>query len=396
MAFLATVPPFQHGVWIQITQGGLLVFASVIVLLILMYCKVPKRRLEWKVWWAYSLSFPVFVLINENWTLRLVEYYGILGLGMYTWNFFQLVRLGNSQQSLVPHAFGFGLLCFMALSASDLLFLAGVLPFDGYFLNQYLGIAMFLAMSYFLIEKYSMLLTDADQFNQILQTSLTKREAELAAQYQTLQKIDEDRVKMTERQRLMADMHDGLGAHLVAAIHHLQSSNFNRKNTLNLLESGLRDLQLTIDSMEPIEQDLTTLLGAFRYRIADNMRSAGIRLHWVVEQDIPTVPHLDARNCLHVLRIVQEIFTNILKHAHANEISLQISRGPNYVGVQIQDNGVGFVQERCRHGRGLRNLTQRAGAIGASIDMTTGPGCGTRFMLKLPLEGLNQNEFSNS
>ncbi|MEW6204699.1 MAG: ATP-binding protein [Pseudomonadota bacterium] len=385
LAFLTTVPPFEHGLWIQITQGGLLVFASAIVLLILLYCRVPKQRLEWKIWWAYTLSFPVLLFINENWALRLVGYYGILGLCMYCWNVVLLIRHGNSKQSLAPHAFGFGLLCYMALSLSDLLFLAGILPFDGYFLNQYMGIAMFLAMSYFLIDRYSGLLAESDRFNETLQSRLMEREAELATQYQRMQKTDEEKVKMAERQRLMADMHDGLGAHLVAAIHHLQSSNFNRKSTLNLLESGLRDLQLTIDSLEPIEQDLTTLLGAFRYRIADNMRSAGIRLHWVVDEDIPPVPYLDARNCLHVLRMVQEIFTNILKHANASEVSLHVSRGPKYVGVQIQDNGVGFVVERSGHGRGLKNLKQRAASLGGNIEMSSEVGHGTCFLLKLPL-----------
>ncbi|MCR2745337.1 sensor histidine kinase [Limnobacter parvus] len=386
LAFLTTTPPVEHGAWIQITQGGLLVFASLIALLGLLYCKVPKRRLEWKIWLAYTLSFPVFILINENWALRLVGYYGIVGLTMYSWLVILMIRMGNATQSLSPHAFGFGLLCYTLLSVSDLLYLAGILPFDGYFLNQYMGIVMFLAMSYFLIERYSTMLSDSDRFNETLQASLAAREAELADQYKKLQKIDEEKVKMTERQRLMADMHDGIGAHLVAAIHHLQSSNFNRKNTLNLLESGLRDLQLTIDSLEPIEQDLTTLLGAFRYRIADTMRSAGIRLHWVIDDNIPAIPYLDARNCLHVLRIVQEVFTNVLKHANATEISLQVTRGPKYVGVQINDNGVGFVLERCQHGRGLKNLAQRAEALGGSIDMSTEVGHGTRFLLKLPLD----------
>lgn len=386
LAFLTTTPPFEHGTWIQITQGGLLVFASLIALLSLRYCKVPRHRIEWKVWAAYTLSFPVLLLINENWALRLVSYYGVVGLCMYSWNVVLMVRMGNAMQSLAPHAFGFGLLCYTLLSASDLLYLAGTLPFDWYFLNQYMGIVMFLAMSYFLIERYSNVLAESDRFNETLQTTLMAREAELAAQYKKLQKIDEEKVKMTERQRLMADMHDGIGAHLVAAIHHLQSSNFNRKNTLNLLESGLRDLQLTIDSLEPIEQDLTTLLGAFRYRIADTMRSAGIRLHWSIDGNIPVIPYLDARNCLHVLRIVQEIFTNILKHANATEISLEVTRGPKHVGVQIRDNGVGFVLERCQHGRGLKNLSQRAEALGGSIDMHTEVGHGTRFLLKLPLD----------
>lgn len=386
LAFLTTVPPFEHGTWIQITQGGLLVFASLIAALSLLYCKVPKHRFEWKVWGAYTLTFPILIAINENWALRLVGYYGILGICMYSWNVVLMMRMGNATQSLAPHAFGFGLFCYIVLSISDLLYLANVLPFDFYFLNQYMGIAMFLAMSYFLIERYSSMLAESDRFNETLQTSLMAREAELAQQYRQLQKIDEEKVKLSERQRLMADMHDGLGAHLVAAIHHLQSSNFNRKNTLNLLESGLRDLQLTIDSLEPIEQDLTTLLGAFRYRISESMRSAGIRLNWVVDEQIPPIPYLDARNCLHVLRIVQEVFTNILKHANADEVSVTVSRGPKYVGVQIQDNGVGFVVERTRRGKGLKNMAQRAAAFGGSVETSTQAGLGTRFLLKLPLE----------
>ena len=150
--------------------------------------------------------------------------------------------------------------------------------------------------------------------------------------------------------------------------------------------SGLRDLQLTIDSLEPIEQDLTTLLGAFRYRIADSMRSAGIRLNWMVDEHIPPIPYLDARNCLHVLRIVQEVFTNILKHANADEVTVTVSRGPKYVGVQIQDNGVGFVMERTQHGKGLKNMAQRAATLGGSVETSTQAGLGTRFLLKLPLE----------
>lgn len=384
LAFLTTVPPVGHSQWIQITQGGLLLFASLMVALILIYCEIPRRRPEWKVWWAYTLSFPVLLVIDQNWALRLVGYYSILGLLAYSWCVWLLMAHGNRSQSLAPHLFAFGLLCFMLLSISDFLMLVGRLPTDAYFLNQYMGIAMFMGMSYFLLERYSNLLAESGRFNEILQRKLTEREAELADQYRRLQKTDQDKVKMAERQRLMADMHDGIGAHLVAAIHHLRSPEFSQKNTLQLLESGLRDLQLTIDSLEPIEQDLTTLLGAFRYRIADNMRSAGIQLNWVIEDDIPALPYLDARNCLHVLRIVQEIFTNILKHAQATEVSLRVSRGPNYVGVQVQDNGVGFQPENRRQGRGLGNIVQRTATLGATIDIQAHPGLGVRYQLKLP------------
>ncbi|HEX4879461.1 MAG TPA: ATP-binding protein [Limnobacter sp.] len=386
LAFLTTTPPFEHAIWIRITQGGLLLFAATLVLLILVYCQTPKRHWVWRLWWFYSLTFPLLLAIKAEWALRLVSYYGFVGLLVYAWGVSTLMRLGNSRQSLAPHFFAFGMLCFVCLSVTDLLFLIGVTPFDGYFLNQYIGAMMFLAMSYFLIDRYSGLLQEADQFNETLQQRLIEREAELATQYEKVKKIDQEAVRLAERHRLMADMHDGMGAHLVAAIHQLQSPVFDRQSTLQLLESGLRDLQLTIDSLEPIEGDLVTLLGAFRYRIASSLKSAGIDLVWSVEQDIPELDYLDPRNCLHVLRIVQEVFTNILKHAKASEVHVSVSRGPKHVGVHIRDNGVGFRLDDASTGKGMKTLQYRAAQLGASLALHARPGEGTRFELHLPTE----------
>ncbi|HEX4917073.1 MAG TPA: ATP-binding protein [Limnobacter sp.] len=388
LAFLTTTPPFEHVAWIRITQGGLMIFAATLVLLILVYCQVSKKHWVWKIWWFYTLTFPVLLAIRSDWALRLVSYYGFAGLLVYAWSVTALIRLGNARQQLAPHFFAFGMLCFASLSVADLMFLIGVRSFDGYFLNQYIGIVMFLAMSYFLIDRYSGLLREADQFNDTLQIRLMQREAELAAQYDTLKIVDQEKVRLAERHRLMADMHDGMGAHLVAAIHQLQDPEFDRQNTLHLLESGLRDLQLTIDSLEPIEGDLVTLLGAFRYRISNSLKASGIALHWAVHTDIPDLPYLDPRNCLHLLRIVQEVFTNILKHANATEVQLLVSRGPKHVGVHIQDNGVGFDVSSSFTGKGMKTLQHRATQLGAHMVLESNPGVGTRFALHLPIDTL--------
>ncbi|HEX4856847.1 MAG TPA: ATP-binding protein, partial [Limnobacter sp.] len=85
------------------------------------------------------------------------------------------------------------------------------------------------------------------------------------------------------------------------------------------------------------------------------------------------------------LRIVQEIFTNMLKHSKATEVSLVLARGPNYVGVQIRDNGVGFDLDKSRLGRGLKNMSQRAATLGGSLQIETQPGSGAVHHLKLPL-----------
>lgn len=386
LAFLTVNPPFPHEVWVRITQGGLLLFASTLVLLILVYTQTHRKHWVWKVWWIFSLSFPVLLAINANWALRLVSYYGFIGLLVYAWSVQRLMRFGNARQQLAPHFFAFGMLCFVSLSILDLMFLIGVSDFDGYFLNQYIGIVMFLAMSYFLLDRYSGLLRESDEFNETLQTRLMQREAELAAQYDNMKQIDQEKVRLAERHRLMADMHDGMGANLVAAIHQIQSPAFDKANTLELLESGLRDLQLNMDSLEPIEGDLVTLLGAFRYRIANSLKASGISLLWSVDEDVPELNYLDPRNALHVLRIVQEVFANILKHSQATAVTLAVLRGPKYVGVHIEDNGVGFDLQGANLGKGMKNLRHRAAQLGAHMAIDSRPGEGTRFVLHLPLE----------
>ncbi|HEY1057163.1 MAG TPA: ATP-binding protein [Limnobacter sp.] len=386
LAFLATEPPVSHGHWVQISQGGLLFFASTVFLMVLNYCKVPRGRWERKAWWTYLLTFPALLLVHEEWSLRVVEVYGSVILLGYLWCVRLLWRHANLNQALDAHAFSFGLLCFCILSIHDLLLLAGYRSFDGYFLNQYMGIVMFLVLSYFMIDRYSRLLKEADQFNETLQARLARREAELAAQYHVMQQIDAEKVKLSERQRLMADMHDGIGAYLVAAIHQLRGRSTDTQATLTLLEDGLRDLQLSIDSLEPMEQDLTTLLGSFRYRITSTLKAAGIELQWQVDAQIPPLPYLDPRNCLNLLRVLQEVFANILKHAGASLITLHVSNGDRSVGVQIVDNGVGFDSNDHPAGRGLHNMQQRIALMGGKLTVTAQPGQGTRVLIELPIQ----------
>lgn len=383
LAFLATQIPLPHDLWVRMAQCSLLMFASTVLWLVLDYCKVHSRRWEWKFWWAYSLSFPVLMFTGSIESLQLVQVYGGVALLIYFWLMVLLFRHGNTHHSMAAHVFTFGLLCFNLLSISDLLLLAGVRPFNGHFLNQYMGLVIFLVLSYFLLDRYSRLLRDADTFNETLKQRLAQRELELERQFLVLQQTNDEKVKLSERQRLMLDMHDGIGAHLVSAMHQLRSPNFSREQTLQMIETGLRDLQLTIDSLEPMDENLTTLLGSFRYRMADSLRAANIELEWKIDENIPALQYLDPRNSLQVLRILQEVFTNILKHAQATRVSVHVFSTEHAVGVQIRDNGVGFDMKKKHLGKGLRSIQQRAANLQARAQIESSPGQGTSLLLEL-------------
>ncbi len=153
-----------------------------------------------------------------------------------------------------------------------------------------------------------------------------------------------------------------------------------------VLKGCIDDLKLAIDSMEPVEADLLLLLATLRYRLGPRLESTGITLRWEVK-NVPKLDWLDPKNALHILRILQETFTNIIKHTHATEIRVATGMEDDYVVVTITDNGQGFSVERELKGggKGLSNQMRRAEAIGAEVSWDSNDA-GTCFTLRLPVK----------
>ncbi|MDH2917814.1 MAG: PAS domain-containing protein [Sideroxydans sp.] len=213
-----------------------------------------------------------------------------------------------------------------------------------------------------------------------------QREAELAESGRRLRDIEQRQTLSQERQRLMQDMHDGLGSSLVSALRVVEYGQMDEVAVAEVLKGCIDDLKLAIDSMETAEPDLLLLLATFRFRLEPRLESTGIRLKWEV-QDIPALLWLDPKNALHIMRILQESFTNIIKHSNASEIRVATSVVGERVLVSILDNGQGFVVSAAlqRGGKGLSNQVRRAEAIGGAVDWQSTSN-GTNFMMYLPIQ----------
>jgi signal transduction histidine kinase len=127
------------------------------------------------------------------------------------------------------------------------------------------------------------------------------------------------------------------------------------------------------------------LLATFRFRLTPRLESAGIRLQWDI-QNIPALEWLDPRNGLHILRILQEAFANIIKHTHATQIRVTTSYDAQHVKVTVSDNGQGFPmdQKAGSNSKGLNNQLRRAASIGAKIHWASSEA-GTCLTLVLPI-----------
>ncbi|MEO7688644.1 MAG: sensor histidine kinase [Sphingomonas sp.] len=269
------------------------------------------------------------------------------------------------------------------LGGYDWLLQNNYVDIENLFLSVYAQIATTIAFCHIILSRYTRAVSEVERANIVLAERLAEREAELLASHQKRREIERRDLLHQERQRLMQDMHDGLGSSLITALRVVEHGEIDDAAIAELLKSCIDDVKLTIDSMEPVETDVLLLLGTLRFRLQPRLETTNIRLGWDVTE-VPPLIWLDQRHSLHILRILQEAFTNVIKHAGASEVRVATRIADGDVMIDVTDNGGGFDPAVARQGRGLRNQADRGAAIGGRVEVRSG-AIGTRFTLVLPI-----------
>jgi signal transduction histidine kinase len=236
------------------------------------------------------------------------------------------------------------------------------------------------------LEKYrriSRALAESQRLNALLEERVREKQRELERQFETMQRLTREADMAEERRRLMADMHDGIGASLISTLSLVECGEASSEQVATALRECIDDLRLAIDSLEPADGDLAPVLGGLRYRLEPRLKAAGIALDWQV-RELPALSCLTPQNVLHVLRILQEAFTNVLKHARAKHIRVATAVDAGRVSIEVSDDGRGFDAKPAGHGHGLDNMRQRAKAIGGDLRIVPS-AAGTTLSLALPI-----------
>ena len=281
-----------------------------------------------------------------------------------------------------------GLVLNVGLGIHDFLNFQELLGFDHlYFLPLGLPLVLF-AVAALIVKRFVDTLANYETLHFELERRAEERERELTLSYEALRDLDQQRTTAEERQRLMRDMHDGIGSHLMSTLALSRMATLSQHDMQEVLADCIDELKITIDSLEPVESDLLVVLGNLRYRLEPRLNAAGIELEWAVN-DLPPLAYLDPENTRSILRIVQEAFTNTLKHAQARRITL--STGVDYnnarVWVRLTDDGRGLSPGQPS-GRGVENMKSRAEKLNGLVEMVPLKGGGTCVNLYLPLAKL--------
>ncbi len=235
------------------------------------------------------------------------------------------------------------------------------------YLMYYAAPFIFLLMGWALLRRFIGAINESERLNRELEQRVSEREQSLQQAFDTIHEMQKKKALEQERERIMRDIHDGVGGQLVSALAILEHDRRQNPLLADSLNFALDDLRLIIDSLTPDDASLDEQLSMFKYRYEPKLRQYGITLQWQQSKQI-TWPNFSPQQTLQLLRILQEIFTNILKHAHARHIDVLIDHSANAFYIQVCDDGAGFGDNTKIRGRGIGNMRRRAQDIGMTIE----------------------------
>jgi signal transduction histidine kinase len=203
-------------------------------------------------------------------------------------------------------------------------------------------------------------------------------------------------VQETERRHIAHELHDEIGQSLTALKINLQALQRAQPGAppARHLEESIGIVELTIDQVRNLALDLRPamldelgLVPALRWYLDRQRQRAGLLIDFVAEPPELRLPSELATVCF---RVVQEALTNVIRHAHARSVQVELRQGDAGLLLLIRDDGVGFdvaaALERATHGAslGLLGLQERVLLIGGQVTIESTPAAGATITARLP------------
>ncbi|MBA4176356.1 MAG: hypothetical protein C0505_07315 [Leptothrix sp. (in: Bacteria)] len=218
---------------------------------------------------------------------------------------------------------------------------------------------------------------------------------ELQASRQALRRLSARIVeeREAERRRIARELHDELGQGLSALKLELASCDGNmpasrqhehRLGMMKRLDEIMSAVRRIAIDLRPQMLDDLGLGAAVEWLVQDFARNTGLRCTMQLED----VGALDDRAGIALYRMVQEALTNVLRHARASEVHVDLRLVDGQARLSVRDNGVGVIDGLApRESQfGLLGMRERADMLGGDFQFEAVPGGGTCVCMQLPLE----------
>jgi len=203
-----------------------------------------------------------------------------------------------------------------------------------------------------------------------------------------------------EGTRIAREIHDELGAILTGLKWDLEKID----NTLNspgdgsqlqevrkrlssmttLIESTINTVRRIASELRPGVLDDLGLVAAIEWQIEQFQSRSGLKCHWT--NPVPEI-QLSRERATAVFRILQEILTNVLRHARATNLYVKLGRSKDYFELEVSDDGVGITETQRMNSRslGLLGMKERALLVGGEVCINGKENGGTTVLVRVPL-----------
>jgi two-component system NarL family sensor kinase len=189
-----------------------------------------------------------------------------------------------------------------------------------------------------------------------------------------------------ERKRIAEDLHDSLGHLLSTTKLNLQTLPGGQKqidNSIQLLNQASEEIRNITFNLMPRTLEEGGLIPALNELASKVTNSGSVKVLLNVHDMDKFV--LEKQSQFNIYRIVQEAVNNILKHAAATEINIQVIGQSDHITIMIEDDGKGFDMGSQKNGRGLKNIVTRSLWLKGSLNIDSRPGHGTTITTEFPV-----------
>ena len=151
-----------------------------------------------------------------------------------------------------------------------------------------------------------------------------------------------------------------------------------------LLDEAAAELRSISHNIMPATLSKLGLVAALQNIIGKISGRSGLQINFTahdLEQRIEETTEIS------IYRIVLELINNIVKHAKADKVSIQLVKYPEYINVIVEDNGRGFDHQKAleeKKGIGLGNVLSRVEFLKGTVDIDSAPGKGTTVIVEIP------------
>ncbi len=134
---------------------------------------------------------------------------------------------------------------------------------------------LLIALGATLIDRFVRSLADVEKTNTELETRIHEREQLLKRNFDRLRESERLKASAQERQRIMQDMHDGLGSQLLSSLMLVERGAMSNEQVAQILRESIDDMRLAIDALAAEDSDLLAALGNMRFRMEPRLKAVG-------------------------------------------------------------------------------------------------------------------------